>query len=106
LGLDSLTQRLGRIGQEVYQTLMRLSLRRPEATDDITLVVVDKDVAEWLVQWFSPSDQVDVFEIDSSGVIRKKGKAGRPKIGNSTMTSTERSRRTRLKKKLQEEDAA
>jgi hypothetical protein len=38
LGIDSKTQRIGRTGQEVYQTLMRLSLREPRATHDITLV--------------------------------------------------------------------
>jgi hypothetical protein len=101
LGIDSHTQRIGRTGQEVYQALMRLSLREPTATDDITLVVMDKDVAEWLVQWFSPSDQVEVLEIDASGVIKKKGgKGGRPMIGDKPLTAAEKMRRYRLKRSL------
>lgn len=100
LGIDSHAQRIGRTGQEVYQALMRLSLREPTATDDITLVVMDKDVAEWLVQWFSPSDQVEVSQIDASGVIRRKGKTGRPLIGDTTLTKTERQRRWRAKRAL------
>jgi hypothetical protein len=106
LGIDSHAQRLGRIGQEVYQTLMRLSLREPTSKSDVTLVVMDKDVAEWLVQWFTPSDQVEVSEIDASGVIKKKRSmtGGRPSIGNRAMTSAERVRRSRAKKKkLQQE---
>jgi hypothetical protein len=59
-------QRIARLGQEVYQTLMRLSLREPSSRADVTLVVVDKDVAEWLPQWFEPRDQVEVAEIDST----------------------------------------
>jgi hypothetical protein len=31
---------------------------------------MDRDVAEWLPQWFDPIDQVEVIGIDSSGVIR------------------------------------
>jgi len=101
LGIDSKTQRIARTGQEVYQTLMRLSLRDPNETRDITLVVMDKDVAEWLVQWFEPSDQVDVTEIDSSGVVRPKGKPGRPTIGNRPMTAAERQLRRRLRRRDQ-----
>jgi len=62
---------------------------------------MDKDVAEWLVQWFEPSDQVDVTEIDSSGVVRPKGKPGRPTIGNRPMTAAERQLRRRLRRRDQ-----
>jgi hypothetical protein len=95
LGLDSKTQRIARCGQEVYQTLLRLSIREPTATHDITLVVMDRDVALWLVQWFTPAAQVDVEEIDSSGVVRRKGKPGRPALGDRAMTAAERQRRRR-----------
>jgi hypothetical protein len=70
-------QRRARTGQEIYQAIMRLSIREPEATDDIHVVVMDKDVAEWLVQWFEPKHRVEVMEINSSGQLRRKGKAGR-----------------------------
>lgn len=98
LGIDALTQRLGRTGQEVYQSLMRLSLREPSETHDITLVVMDKDVAEWLPQWFSPIDQVEVSEITSAGVIVRRLKPGRPK-SPTALSSAERMRRMRRRKR-------
>jgi hypothetical protein len=99
LGIDSHTQRIARTGQEVYQSLMRLSLRDPRSTADVTLVVMDQDVAVWLPQWFSPTDQVEVIEIDSSGVVkRKKSHTGRPALGEQPMTNAERQRRWRQRR--------
>jgi hypothetical protein len=95
LGIGADEQRLARCGQEIYQTLMRLSLRDLTATDDVTLVVMDKDVAEWLPQWFDPIDQVIVEGIDSEGVIIRKGRAGRPTVGEAPMTDAERKARSR-----------
>jgi hypothetical protein len=92
LGIDSRQQRIARLGQEVYQTVMRLSLRDPLPTADVTVVVIDKDVAEWLVQWFEPQDQVEVSEIDASGVIHPRGKPGRKPIGDAAMSGAERIR--------------
>jgi hypothetical protein len=99
LGIDARHQRIARLGQEVYQSAMRLSLREPSATADVTLVVIDKDVAEWLVQWFEPQDQVEIAEIDASGVIRPHGRPGRRAIGDRPMTAAERQRRRRLRQR-------
>jgi hypothetical protein len=99
LGIDGQRQRICRTGQEIYQSLMRLSLRDPTIRHDVTLVVMDKDVAQWLVQWFVPVDQVEVIGIDSSGVIRPKGKSGRPSIGDRPMTAAERKARSRRKER-------
>lgn len=99
LEIDGTTQRMARTGTEIYQTLMRLSIREPTATDDITLVVMDQDVAEWLVQWFSPEEQVEVYQIDTGGAL-KKGKPGRPMIGDRPMTPAERKRRERERRRL------
>jgi hypothetical protein len=78
--------------------MMRLSLREPSSTHDVCVVVIDRDVAEWLVQWFEPRSQVEIVEIDSSNVIRRKGRTGRPPIGNTAMTNAERQRRWRLRR--------
>jgi hypothetical protein len=99
LGIDGQRQRICRTGQEIYQSLMRLSLRDPTIRHDVTLVVMDKDVAEWLVQWFVPVDQVEVIGIDSSGIIRPKGKSGRPSIGDRPMTAAERKALSRRKER-------
>jgi hypothetical protein len=99
LGVDGDHQRICRTGHEVYQALMRLSLREPTETQDITLVVMDKDIAEWLPQWFSPNNQVSVEEIYSGSVIKKKSKRGPKPVTGKTMTGAERMRRHRLSKK-------
>jgi hypothetical protein len=80
---------------------MRLSLRDPRSPHDVTLVVMDRDIAEWLRQWFSPIDQVEVSEIDSSGVVRRKGKSGRPTIGERRMSAAERQARRRRRRRGQ-----
>jgi hypothetical protein len=95
LVIDSHAQRIARTGQEIYQSLMRLSLRDPLSTRDVVLVVMDRDVATWLVQWLAPSEQVEVIEIDSDGVVRRKAKPGRPRIGDRPMTPAERQARRR-----------
>jgi hypothetical protein len=102
--IDSHTQRIARTGQEIYQSLMRMSLRDPDSAQDVTLVVMDKDVAEWLVQWFSPAEQVEVIEINSTGVIRKKGKPGRPRL-EKPATPAERQRRHRAKRAAKDANA-
>lgn len=93
-------QRIKRLGQEIYQTIMRLSLREPTSTTDVTVVVIDKDVAEWLVQFFHPQEQVEINEIDSSGVIHPRGRPGRPTIGNEAMSVAERQRRSRAQRRV------
>jgi len=39
---------------------MRLSLRDPTGKHDVTLITMDRDVGEWLAQWFTPADGVIV----------------------------------------------
>jgi hypothetical protein len=99
-GIDTRDQRIARLGQEIYQTAMRLSLRDPTSQADVAVVVMDKDVAEWLVQWFEPEDQVEVAEIDSSGVIHPRGRPGRPTIGDGPMSAAERQRRSRAQRRV------
>ena len=101
LGINSHTQRIARTGQEIYQSLMRLSLRDPRSTHDVSLICMDRDVAMWLPQWFTPLDQVEVTEIDASGIIRRKGKPGRPSIGDRPMTAAERKSRYQLRRNEQ-----
>jgi hypothetical protein len=93
LGIDARTQRIARTGQEVYQTIMRLSLREPASKHDVSVVVMDREVAEWLPQWFDGT--VEVIEIDSSGVVRPKGRPGRPRLRAEPMTAAERQARRR-----------
>ena len=78
MGEDAGEQRIARTGAAVYQALMRLSLRDPTAKRDVTLVVMDKDVAEWLPQWFTPADQVEVAGIEAD--VARKGHPGRPDL--------------------------
>lgn len=107
LGINTYKQRIARTGQEAYQTAMRINLRDTEGTEDIHLIVVDKDVAEFIAPLFAPASQVFVHEIDSHGVIKRKGrgKGGGPKpIFDKPMTNAERVRRHRERKRLQKAD--
>jgi hypothetical protein len=92
LGIDAREQRIARTGAAVYQALMRLSLRDPTAKRDVTLVVMDKDVAEWLTRWFTPADQVEVASIDADVV--RKGRPGRPRK-ELPLTNAQRQQRWR-----------
>jgi hypothetical protein len=92
LGIDAPEQRLARTGAAVYQSLMRLSLRDPTGTRDVTLVVMDKDVADWLVQWFTPESQVEVTGIEV-GLAAKRA-TGRPRKPDA-LTNAQRQQRWR-----------
>ena len=92
LGIGAQDQRIARTGAAVYQALMRLSLRDPTATRDVTLVVMDRDVAEWLPQWFTPADQVEVAGIDAD--VEHKGRHGRPRK-EFPLTNAQRQQRWR-----------
>jgi hypothetical protein len=92
LGIDARGQRIARTGAAVYQALMRLSLRDPTAKRDVTLVVMDRDVAEWLPQWFMPADQVEVAGIDAD--VARKGHPGRPRK-EFPLTNAQRQQRWR-----------
>ena len=90
LGIDARDQRIARAGHSVYQSLMRLSLRNPAGTHDVTLVLPDRDVAHWMVQWFEPASQVEIVGIE--GDLAHKSR-GRPPAGTRAMTNAERQRR-------------
>jgi hypothetical protein len=93
LRIDGRAQRIARTGSSVYQSLMRLSLRDPLGRRDVTLVVMDKDVAEWLPQWFAPATQIEVAGI--YGGVAAKRETGRPTLGRTAMTNAERQKRWR-----------
>jgi hypothetical protein len=79
IGISAIEQRVARVAHEIYQTLMRLSIRLPQGKDDITVVVMEKMIADWLAQYFRPQRQVEIIQIDTGGRIPKPGKGGRPK---------------------------
>jgi hypothetical protein len=87
--INSKAQRIGRTLTEIYQAIGRLSLRDEKATHDITVIVPDKDIAELLVEQFSPAEQVELHHIDASGVISPRGRPG-PKPSGTAKTNRER----------------
>jgi hypothetical protein len=84
-GINRQAQRIARVAVEVYQAAMRLDIRNPNGTEDITLVVMDKDVAEWLKnkRLFEPDNQVEVIPIDTQGVLRRKDPPGPKPTGDA-----------------------
>lgn len=83
--------------QKDYQALMRCSLRDPEATEPVEVIVMSRDIAEWLQTKF-PGSRVDYL---GCGVDEPK-RVGRPKI-TKTKTKSERNRENYLKRKAQKE---
>lgn len=75
--------------QSDYQTMMRCSLREPQDTAPVEVVVSTKSSAEWLAQHF-PGCTVSRLQHDIEGPEKR----GRPRKA-SALTSTERSRRSR-----------
>lgn len=81
-GIGNSEQRIARARQETHQALMRTSLREPNNTHDVTLVIMDLDVKLWLHQWFAPHDRVEIIPIDTGDVLKRRGKPGRPRLAN------------------------
>jgi hypothetical protein len=79
LGIDSTTQRLARLAQEVYQTAMRLNIRLANGEGDIKLVVSEKLIADWLVPLFTPRSQVTVVALDPEKRLHQSKANGRPR---------------------------
>lgn len=92
LGIDSVDQRIGRVGHEIYQAFTRLSVRLDQGKEDVILVVPEKTIAEWLVQHFTPTSQIELVAIDDGGQIYKpKENLGRPVGIKETTKRKERS---------------
>jgi hypothetical protein len=99
LGVDSKAQRLDRTGRSVYQCAMRTSLRDVNSEHSVTVVLMDRDVAEFVAQYFSPAGNVEVRPLDGvEGVIAPKAKMGRPKKPGA-LTNAEHQRRWRERHK-------
>ena len=98
LGIDSTQQRLARTGQELpvldaAVAAQPAGARGRGAGGDASR---HRGVAS---QWFTPAEQVEVTEIDSSGVVRRKGKPGRPRAGALPMSPAERKRLERQRRR-------
>lgn len=103
LGIDSVTQRVARVGHEIYQTFMRLSIRLPEGEQNLILVVMEKMIADWVVQHFVPEDQIEIIEIDGQGRVAKPKANGRPKTNSKPLKEqvAENMRKYRARKKAE-----
>jgi hypothetical protein len=101
--IGSPEQRIARTGLEVYQALMRTSLREPDGTHDVTLVVMDHDVALWLSQWFEPAEQVEIIAVDTGDELKRRGRPGRPRLANPK-SGAERTREYRERKQRRAAD--
>ncbi|KAK46359.1 hypothetical protein BG58_11065 [Caballeronia jiangsuensis] len=84
--------------QTLYQTIMRTSLRNPADTNSKTVVVMDKESAEYLSLFF-PGCAVEQIE-NAPEIV--KPKRGRKKTGNAK-SNAERTRKCRELKKAQQQ---
>lgn len=84
----------------IYQAAMRCSLRKhdPEDTDGKTIIVPDRETAEWLSLLF-PGSMVIRVDADLSGIERPRKRGRPPKNGVEARTGAERMRACRERKK-------
>lgn len=103
-GIEPLEMKKAGSHQTLYQAIMRCSLRDPDATAPVTVVLPDRALGEWFVSQFKPNGKIRLKRVthgiaqlewvpDGDGII------GRPPIKDVAMTSAERNRRHQEKKK-------
>lgn len=95
-GFDGLAVRRAGYWHDVYQAVMRTSLRNPNDRNPKTVTVMDRDTADWLGSLFPGSN---VERLDGVSALPKKGKPGRPRRHADDATRT-RAHRERFKAEL------
>lgn len=80
-GVSGDAVRTGGYRQAVYQAVMRCSLRNPDDQTPKTIVVMDRDTAEWLARLF-PGCSASPLGGAVVGAVLKK--SGRPKVHSSS----------------------
>jgi len=107
LGIDAEQQRINRTGQEIYQTVNRLSMRKPKSRADVTVIIPEKFIADFVAKQYQPTDQVIVEElpIDTGDMFTHKTrgrKKGVPQGTTPPVSAKERMRQMRARKKTEE----
>jgi hypothetical protein len=80
-GVSGADVRTGGYKHSVYQAVMRCSLRNPDDLNPKTVIVMDRDTAEWLARLF-PGCSVSPLGGAVIGAVLKK--SGRPKVHSSS----------------------
>lgn len=83
-----------------YQAIMRLAIRNPQFDKEVTVIIADGVAAKDIINSYFGGLNVDEHTYDFSDVMQEKKKVGRPSTGKA-LSSTERSRLARAKKKQQ-----
>lgn len=94
-GISSDDLRDAMVHQTTYQSVMRCSVRNTNNSSPKTVLVTDKQTAEWLGSHFAGCS---IAKIDNPLRITKKVQ-GRPKIGKKALSGAEKTKRCRDKKK-------
>lgn len=93
-GISADDLRNAMVHQVTYQAIMRCSLRDVGNTEPKTVMVSDKQTAEWLGSHFSGCS---IGQVEHALKITKK-QVGRPTIGKKAMSGAERMQRSKKKK--------
>jgi hypothetical protein len=97
LGFDSREVKRAGYWQAVYQAVMRISPRNPYDTNPKTVIVMDRDTAEWLASMFPGCTVRPLGGLDGMPL---KGKPGRPRE-HYCDTDRKRASRDKFKTELQ-----
>lgn len=80
-GVNGAAVRTGGYMQSVYQAVMRCSLRNPDDLNRKTVIVMDRDTAEWLAALFAGCSVSPIGGAVVGAVLKK---SGRPKVHASS----------------------
>lgn len=100
-GVSGAAVRSGGYKQSVYQAVMRSSLRNPDDLNPKTVIVMDRDTAEWLARFF-PGCSVSPLGGAVIGEVLKK--SGRPKVHTGSAARNAAHRRDLQTRLLIEQD--
>jgi hypothetical protein len=100
-GVNGAAVRTGGYRQATYQAVMRCSLRNPDDLNPKTVIVMDRDTAEWLAALF-PGCSVSPLGGAVIGAVLKK--SGRPKVHASSAARKAAHRRDLETRLLIEQD--
>jgi len=90
--------------ETIYQAVMRCSLRDPNATAPVTVIVPDRSLGEWLVSQFKDNGNIRLRRVPTgirqleTDPVSQSLMGGRPPINQVAMTAKERELASRERK--------
>ena len=103
-GIDPIEVKQANSHETIYQAVMRCSLRDPNATAPVTVIVPDRNLGEWLVKQFKDNGNIRLRQAPTEIKKLKQESScaslmgGRLPINGVAMTNAERTKASKNKK--------